>query len=320
MPSLGSQALPRGLRGKAVIFRYRDGAAEIRAEHAKVDLPRRLDADSPGWRALPAAVAGPGAGPGSARLPLVIDDADPYRLPGYDGSLERLSVRQREQWRRRITGGWRLLAHYHPQTEAELRALIGILTPLSAADGASRSVTSRRAFGTIALSLPADDLAMALTLVHEVQHAKLCALMDLLPLVEEPIAPDLYYAPWRPDPRPLASLLQGMYAHLGVARFWWRYRDVTQDPAEVHRAHVEFARWRNACVQVAKVVSNRPELTRSGMAFVDGMIGVLRRWRDEYVPRTAQNEADRAAEEHQRQWDRRTAQRETGHERRRRQG
>ena len=28
------------------------------------------------------------------------------------------------------------------------------------------------------------------------------------------------YAPWRPEPRPVVGLLQGVYAHLGIARFW----------------------------------------------------------------------------------------------------
>jgi HEXXH motif-containing protein len=169
-------------------------------------------------------------------------------------------------------------------------------------DGDIRSITTRQVFGSIGLSLPDDDVTMALTLSHEVQHAKLAALMDLLPMVTEP-APDLYYAPWRSDPRPLASLLQGMYAHLGVARFWKRHREVTLEPDDVHHAHVEFARWRNACSQVAKVVSGRPELTRCGSAFVDGMVRVLREWRDEYVPPEAQAQADDAISEHRRQWD-----------------
>lgn len=322
LPSLGSVRLLREFRGKAAVLRHHDGTTEICAGNAKMVLPRRLDADGPGWRPLATVTANSGR----KRLRLVMDDADPFRLPGYDGPLERLSDRQRDEWRRRILGGWRLLVRDHQRTAADLLTLISALTPLSGADGASRSITSRRAFGTIGLSLPDDDVAAALILTHEVQHAKLCALMDLVPMVTES-ASALYYAPWRSDPRPLVSLLQGMYAHLGVARFWWHHREVAGEPFEVHRAHVEFARWRTACAQVAKVVSDQPELTKGGRAFVDGMVRVLGGWRHEYVPPAAQEEADAAVGEHQRQWETRrrggngTAQRaETGYESRRQPG
>jgi HEXXH motif-containing protein len=197
-----------------------------------------------------------------------------------------------------------VLADHHPQAAADVLALMSALTPLSGADGANRSITSRRVFGSIALSLPADDVAMALTLAHEVQHAKLYAVMDLLPLFTDH-AQTLYYAPWRPDPRPLANLLQGMYAHLGVAHFWWLHREVPQAAAGVHHAHVEFVRWRNACAQVAQIISARPELTRYGAAFVEGMLRVLHEWRDESVPPAAQAEAARLAGEHWRHWEKR---------------
>lgn len=300
LPSLGSVVLPGLLRGKAAVLRHQPGATEITGEHAKVVLPRRLETGTPNWRALTGVTVGSGGTP----LRLVIDDADPCRLAGYDGQLGRLTAGQPDEWRRRISGGWRVLARHHPHTAADVLSLIRAITPLSGAGGAERSITTRHVFGGIGLSLPDDDVTMALTLSHEVQHVKLAALMDLLPIVSEP-APGLYYAPWRPDPRPLASLLHGMYAHLGVARFWRRHREVALEPAEVHHAYVEFARWRNACTQVARVVSARPELTRCGAAFVEGIAHVLRGWRHEYVPPEAQVQANQAVSEHRRQWDRR---------------
>lgn len=300
LPSLGSVVLSAQLRGRGAVLRHGGGMTEISWGREKVVLPPHLTADADPWRALATVSAGPAPG----ELRLVIDDADPYRLPGYDGSLDLLTGHERAQWRRRLEGGWRLLALEHDRIAADVLALVSAITPLGAADGGRRSSTSRYAFGTVGLSLPEDDMAMALTLAHEVQHVKLCALTDLLPLVTDQDH-RLYYAPWRPDPRPLASLLQGMYAHLGVARFWWRQREVTREPAEVHRAYVEFDRWRNACAQVAVVVRNRPELTRCGAIFVDGMIRMLHRWQAEQVPPTAQAEARRAAEEHRRRWGKR---------------
>jgi HEXXH motif-containing protein len=298
LPSLGSAVLPRPAYGKTVILRHQPPVTEIVGDHATVSLPRDLDISTPEWRALEAVTIGANRTP----LRLVIDDADPCRLPGYEGPLDRLTAGQRDEWRRRISGGWQMLSRHHPQTATEVLSLIGTVVPLRGARDVTRSITTRHVFGSVGLSLPGDDVAMALTLAHEVQHAKLAALMDLLPLIAGPES-GRYYAPWRPDPRPLASLLQGMYAHLGVARFWRRHREVMHKPSEVHHAYVEFARWQNACIQVAKVVSARPELTRCGTVFVDGVIRVLRGWRHEYIPPAAQAQADQASSAHRRKWE-----------------
>ncbi len=295
LPTLGNVLLPGELRDETVVVRSLGATTEIAGRCAKVTLPARLDVGAPGWHP----VSMVSAGEGETRIRLVLDDVDPYRFAGFDVPLERLTAPRQRDWRRRIAGGWRLLVRHHQKTAAEVRYLISAVTPLMGAGDAMRSITSRHSFGTVALSLPKDDVAMALTLSHEVQHAKLSALMDLLPMVTEPTTA-LYYAPWRPDPRPLASLLQGMYAHLEVARFWRRHREVTREPAEMHYANIEYARWRKACAQVAEVLCAQPQLTRSGSLFVAGMTNVLRSWRHDYVPTEAQAEADRAISIHRR--------------------
>lgn len=297
LPSLGSVTVPGQLRGDPMVLRHSQSGTELAGPRASVALPRNLEDDDSCWRALQRVTVGSGP----TRLRLVIDDADPYRLVGYGAPPELLTARMREEWRRRLSGGWHILAHDHQRTAAEVVSMVSGVVPLSSTSGAMSSVTTRHAFGSIGLSLPADDVSMALTLSHEVQHAKLAALMDLLPMVTEPV-PDLFYAPWRPDPRPLAGLLQGIYAHLGVARFWRRHREVTLDPAEVLHAQVEFARWRIACTQVVNVITARPELTRCGYVFVDGMAHVLRGWQQDYVPPDAQAQADHAVRVHREQW------------------
>jgi len=294
LPSLGRVLLPGSLCDEAVVLRCHGETTEIAGRDARVTLPLRLDVAAPGWRPMPVVTAGRG----ETGIRLLLDDFDPYRFTGLDVPLERLTAPMRREWGLRIAGGWRLLARHHHRTATEVRSLISAITPLSDIQGASRSVTSRRAFGTVALSLPEDDVAMALALSHEVQHAKLAALMDLLPLVTAGPTERLYYAPWRSDPRPLASLLQGMYAHLEVARFWRRHREVAREPSEVHYANVEYARWRKACALVAEVLGAHSELTRSGSLFVSGMTTVLRGWRHDYVPAAAQAEADRVISIH----------------------
>lgn len=292
LPSLGTAMLPRDIRHPACVLRHHCNGTEVAGPRGRLALPRRLDADGPGWRALTSV-------PGSR---LVIDDAYPYQFPAGIRLTGRLSPPSRGAWRRRTAGGLRVLSRDHRRTADEIASVIRAVVPLATPEGGMRSVTSRHAFGSIALSLPGDDVLMALTLAHEVQHAKLAALMDLVPLVKEAAA-NRYYAPWRPGPRPLAALLQGMYAHLEVARFWRRRRVAVPDAAEAWHANVEFAKWRNSCSLVADSMPGNQELTSCGAAFVDGMIEVLRTWRHDRIPALAVAQAEREIGEHKKKWD-----------------
>jgi HEXXH motif-containing protein len=143
------------------------------------------------------------------------------------------------------------------------------------------------------LSLGPDARSVAVTLAHELQHTKLVALMDLFPLLR-PDPAERFYAPWRDDPRPLAGLLHGTYAHLGVAGFWRRERDHDEG------GHVEFARWRAAALDATATMLGSGRLTEIGRDFVTGMAEVLAGWADEPVPATALERARALADEHRR--------------------
>jgi HEXXH motif-containing protein len=303
LPSLGRLLLPDWLRGNVTGLRNpgtAGGAAELHGRHGALALPGRLGTDAPGWRAIRAVTAGTAP----TRISVLIDDVDSYRLTGYAGQLDQLTADQRRAWSRCFSGGWRVLTEDHPEIAADVAGLIVAMTPLRRPAGAQVSVSSRRAFGGVALSLPDDEVAMAVTLAHEVQHTKLSALMDLFPMVVAS-ARGGYYAPWRDDPRPLASLLQGVYAHLGVASFWRRHRYVVRESAEVLHAHIEFTRWRGACAEVARFLSARPELTPCGSFFVAGMTHLLSSWQHDPVPTAAQAHADLVTGEHRERWIRR---------------
>jgi len=64
--------------------------------------------------------------------------------------------------------------------------------------------------------------------VHEFQHTKLGAVLDLIDLVD-PNTSDRLTVGWRPDPRPIEAALQGAYAHLAIADIWRRRSE--RDPA-----------------------------------------------------------------------------------------
>jgi len=99
------------------------------------------------------------------------------------------------------------------------------------------SASAAENFGAIALS-PSDDPSLcAAILAHEIQHLKLSAVLDIVALTL-PDDHQRYYAPWRPDPRPLNGLLQGAYAFLGVSAFWRRQHQISRGGAAASRYRV----------------------------------------------------------------------------------
>jgi uncharacterized protein len=140
----------------------------------------------------------------------------------------------------------------------------------------------------------------AVTLTHEVQHAKLAALLDLVRLTQLDDGA-LFYAPWRDDPRPISGLLQGAYAYLGVTGFWHRQRGHDSGDAALY-AHTEFARWRTATDMVVETLLASGRLTKAGERFVAGIARTLRAWHEEDIPSAALVIARRKAERHCALW------------------
>jgi HEXXH motif-containing protein len=196
--------------------------------------------------------------------------------------------------------GWRLLARHHGGVAAEVAAATSMVAPLAAARSRRHSVTFRAAFGCVAMTVPDDPAWVALTLAHEVQHAKLSVVTDVVRLIEP--GDGRFYAPWRPDARPAESLLQGIYAHLGVAGFWRRQRRREADADRRLHAETEFVHWLHACLEAAATLRNGGRLTPAGDRFVATMECTLRRWDTEDVSPAAVAAARATTEEHRAQW------------------
>ncbi|MEV4806970.1 HEXXH motif-containing putative peptide modification protein [Nonomuraea sp. NPDC049421] len=228
----------------------------------------------------------------------LLDDVDPWRFPGPIRPLGRLADVEAEAWGAVLDQARGVLKGRHPGVARALEGITKVVVPIAPPEAGTRSATARTAYGSVAMSWPHDARSAALTLAHEVQHAKLTMLMDLFDLVR-PGARGHYYAPWRDDPRPAAALLQGAYAHMGVAGFWRAERHVAADP-EV--AHSEFVRWRDAAHEACLTLLTSGTVTALGRRFVEGMLETLAAWRAERVPAEASALARRAATRHRLQW------------------
>jgi hypothetical protein len=205
------------------------------------------------------------------------------------------------RWRQRIQDAWQVLVRHHRWAAGPIADGVSVIVPLTPQSETDLiSATSPAAFGAVATSWPPDPVTMAETLVHEFQHVKLCGLLDMVPLASS--GGELVYAPWRQDPRPAAGLLQGIYAHLGIVRFWQAQRQAETDPDDILRAHVQFARWRSAIGSAIDTLMRTGCLTPEGVRFVGLLHAQSRALADEPVPGQAGQIAQEVALDHELTW------------------
>jgi HEXXH motif-containing protein len=288
LPSLGVARVNAAL----ATVRSSAGHAEIRWAQGRVGIPSDPQQDAPGWQGVRRVRAG--------NLDIGLDDLDPFRMPTVPGLAARLSDGAAGEWTQAIQRGWHLLAADHPEVAAEVAEATSVVVPLSPSVHGQLSSSSPETFGALAMSQPPDPHTCAVTLTHEVQHVKLGALLDVVRLT----LPDdgrRYYAPWRDDPRPVAGLLQGAYAHLGITGFWGTQRHVASGPAQL-RADGEFALWRAGTTWVIDTLLSSQQLTAAGLDFVRRMSETAAAWRDEPISPQARAFASRESERHLSRW------------------
>ena len=188
----------------------------------------------------------------SVTLDLRVDDLDPYRDCFGRPVAARLSPQRAADLERSVGHAWHLLVAYAPEHAAEVAAGISTFVPLAGGTGRGHSITHADGFGAFAADADLDPVELAVTMVHELQHSKFNAVLSLVQL-HEPTDPTRFFAPWRPDPRPIGGLLHGTYAFTAVAEVWAALRAhpglavqatarFALVRAQLERARVEFAR------------------------------------------------------------------------------
>ncbi|WP_158675713.1 aKG-HExxH-type peptide beta-hydroxylase [Nocardia stercoris] len=289
LPGLGTISLPEpGADPVVCAVRERDGRPEVTVDAAggTVTLPADLAVATAEWLPLRRITTGTVA-------PVTVTVA----TDGLLGDLYPVPADFRgpdaDEWTRAFETGWRLLESERPGHAAAIAAGLRAIVPVPPhPDGNVASCTIEGTFGAVYLSFPPDPETLGVTLVHEFQHGKLSAALDLVELYVDDGAATRY-APWRHDPRPLGALLQGVYAHLGVAQFWDSHREVAAERAL--RAHVEFSRWRDATWQACHGVLDDAAFTPAGRAFITALAAELDALKARPVPGAASDLADRMA-------------------------
>ncbi|PSL52865.1 HEXXH motif-containing protein [Saccharothrix carnea] len=151
-------------------------------------------------------------------LEVVVDDLDPNRGFAEPTPPNPLDRAEYERWCALLDEAWTLLTEWDSGYATEVSAGLTSLVPLDPGSGVV-GASSAIAFGAVALSARASAAEFAETLVHELQHSKLNAVLELVHLHDDGTV-KRHYAPWRDDPRPLTGVLHGLYAFISVVEFW----------------------------------------------------------------------------------------------------
>lgn len=159
-----------------------------------------------------------GFGTGTLAWRPFVEYADPYlALP--EGSPEISAQPLPRTFRSSLARAWDLLASRHLDRARELAANVEVLVPLRPIVGSLANASRPDAFGAVWLSTDVTSRRLAAALIHELEHARLTALHELVPLHGADSEPR-YKVAWQQRARPLHALLQGLYAHAAVVEFW----------------------------------------------------------------------------------------------------
>jgi uncharacterized protein len=218
----------------------------------------------------------------SGTFAVTLEDTDPYRDTHEWPPADRLAVGDVDRWQWQFAVAWPLIERDFPRYLPGLTGGLSTLMPVAGLEQEREiSAASRHAFGAVAAALPAGGDILALLILHEVQHVKLGALLDLVDLCD-PADRQLFDAPWRDDPRPAEPLLQGAYAHLAVTDYW-RIRRHDLPGAQALAADERFAHWRTQTAEAVETLAGSGALTALGARFVEGMQATVQPWLDEPV-------------------------------------
>ncbi|MFJ8020487.1 HEXXH motif domain-containing protein [Streptomyces sp. NPDC096311] len=294
LPGLGRATVGGDPWGTAEVWGH-DGAVRVAAGDVIVTLPDARENDVPGWegqRRLRAEHAG-------MRLTITLDDLGPYAPVPALAAPGRLSSAQFASWQNWFARTWPVLVNDHVVSARALTTGLRSVVPLPRGERLrARAASSSDAFGCLLLSEPDEDedvlpAQLGVALVHEFRHTLLNGLIFLTPLFEE--CDELFYAPWRDDPRPLGGLVHGAYAFSGVAHYW-RTRGAEG------LAGFEHALWRSAVRGVLGTLREHPALTPLGHALVDSLDEQTTGWHAEPVGVREQRLAHLATVHHRATW------------------
>jgi HEXXH motif-containing protein len=195
-----------------------------------------------------------------------IENADPYHGFGEPRPPAELTDSEFTEWRKLVDEAWDILTLDHPAFAGELAAGLLALGPIEP-DLDTVGASSPAAFGGIRLSATGSAIDFAEALVHEMQHSKLNALLELVKLTDDDNG-NRHLAPWRDDPRPLVGIVHGVYAFTCGVEFWLAQETLVNE-TDTRRMAFNVAYRRLQVRRALTTLTASRHLTLPGRALVD---------------------------------------------------
>ena len=177
--------------------------------------------------------------PIARELVLATVDVNPLAMleahPDKEGNAIDLGGVAPARWCEALRAALDVIEAHLPIVREEIDLVVQQIVPVGYDAERHLSASYAEAVGTVYLTLHPSPMTMVEALVHEHQHNKLNALLDVDPILENHPS-ERYASPVRPDPRPLFGVLLAVHAFLPVEALYERALDAGE-------AHLE-ARYR----------------------------------------------------------------------------
>lgn len=208
---------------------------------------------------------------------LALVDNNPIAMaeahPDKQGNAIDLGERPAREWADTLAEALAIIGRYLPELRAEIDLYIHQIVPVGYDPRKHLSASYQEIIGTIYMTLHPNLMTMVEATIHEFQHNKLHALLELDPLLHNAFSP-LYASPVRPDPRPLQGVLLAVHAFQPVARLYQRMREAGESICD----HPDFQRRYGQVIdgnhEGATVLLENAEPTPIGASVLDE----IRRW------------------------------------------
>ncbi len=173
-----------------------------------------------------------------------------------------------DTWTHALRACLTLTEAYLPEIRREMDLHVQIFVPTGVHPEVHRSVSFPRTLGTVYLSLHPSLMTMTEAVIHEAQHNKLHAMMELDPLVtNEPT--ERYHSPWRPDLRPMRGLLLAVHAFIPVEQLYARMAAAGHPLSQRPSFRARHAQIRAINRKAAETLYANAKTTPQGAALLD---------------------------------------------------
>lgn len=175
-----------------------------------------------------------------------------------------------------IDGALDLLREYWPEAFEDFTRFTRVIVPIYSRPDAYLAFTVSSRQGAIYIGAAPLESTIEM-LIHENAHVKLRQVQALDTLLSDPLDESIRVSvPWRPDPRPLPGVFEGLYVFAHIAEFQWRRYRMSGAPSSAQR----FAQLVRDLGQAEGALQAGARLTDSGVRFFEGLSGWVRSLRD----------------------------------------